>query len=67
MTALIFAFRGWKPLGWILLIPTLGILVAVVYLQIHYGVDAIAGLAMAGVVSVISPRLCPLELAPAID
>ena len=61
MTALIFAYRYWKPLGWALLTPVLGILFAVVYLQIHYGVDALAGLVMAGVVALIAPRLCPLN------
>jgi membrane-associated phospholipid phosphatase len=63
VVALVFAFKGWRPLGWILLIPTLGILVAVVYLQIHYGIDAIAGLGMAALASFIAPRLCPLTLA----
>jgi membrane-associated phospholipid phosphatase len=63
VVALVFAFRGWRPLGWILLVPTLGILVAVVYLQIHYGIDAIAGLGMAALASFIAPRLCPLTLA----
>ena len=62
MTALVFAFRGWRPLGWILLLPVLGILFAVVYLQIHYGIDALAGLAMAGLVSAVAPRLCPREI-----
>lgn len=59
VTAAIFAFRGWRPLGWILMVPALGIVAAVVYLQIHYGVDAIAGLGVAGVVAVATPYLCP--------
>ena len=61
VVALVFAFRGWRPLGWILLVPVLGILVAVVYLQIHYAIDALAGLAMAAVASFFAPRLCPLS------
>lgn len=61
VVALVFAFRGWKPLGWILLVPVTGILLAVVYLQIHYGVDAIAGLAMAFVASIVAPKLCPIS------
>ena len=65
--ALIFAFKGWRPLGWILLVPVVGILVAVVYLQIHYGIDALAGLGMAALVTVIAPRLCPLNLAPELE
>ena len=60
VVALIFAFRGWRPLGWILLVPVAGILVAVVYLQIHYVIDAIAGLGLAGIASVLAPRLCPI-------
>lgn len=56
-----FAFRGWRPLGWILLIPVVGIFVAVVYLQTHYAIDALAGLAMAAVASFFTPRLCPLS------
>jgi membrane-associated phospholipid phosphatase len=61
VVALVFAFRGWRPLGWILLVPVAGIFVAVVYLQIHYGIDAIAGLAMAAIASFLAPRLCPLH------
>lgn len=63
VVALVFAFKGWRPLGWILLVPVVGILVAVVYLQIHYGIDALAGLGMAALVAVIAPRFCPLNLA----
>ncbi|MFI5234530.1 MAG: phosphatase PAP2 family protein [Gemmatimonadales bacterium] len=59
VVATVFAFRGWRPLGWITLVPTAGIVAAVVYLQIHYGVDALAGLAVALVVSLIVPWLCP--------
>ena len=58
VVALVCAFRSWRPLGWILLTPVIGILLAVVYLQAHYGVDALAGLAMAGFASWIAPRLC---------
>ena len=60
VVALVYAFRGWKPLGWILLVPVLGIVLGVVYLQIHYGVDALAGLGMALVASLVAPRLCPI-------
>lgn len=59
--ALIFAFRGWRPLGWVLLVPVLGILLAVVYLQIHYAIDALAGLAMALAATVTASRLCPIQ------
>lgn len=59
LTAAIFAYRGWRPLGLILLIPALGIIAAVVYLQIHYGVDALAGIVVALGVAAVAPRLCP--------
>ncbi len=58
VVATIFAFRGSRRLGWILLGPTIGILFAVVYGQIHYGVDALGGLAVAAAVAVVTPRLC---------
>ena len=58
VVATVFAFRGWRRLGWILLVPTVGILFAVVYGQIHYGVDALGGLVIAGAVAVATPRLC---------
>jgi len=61
VVAVVFAFRGWKPLGWILLVPTIGIFFAVTYLQIHYGIDALAGLAVAALMSWLAPRLAPLH------
>jgi hypothetical protein len=61
VVAVVFAFRGWKPLGWILLVPTVGIFFAVTYLQIHYGIDALAGLAVAALMSWLAPRLAPLH------
>lgn len=59
LTAAIFAYRGWRPLGLILLVPALGIIAAVVYLQIHYGVDAIGGIVVALLVMAVTPHLCP--------
>lgn len=59
LTAAIFAYRGWRPLGLVLLVPALGIIAAVVYLQIHYGVDALAGILVAILVTLVTPRLCP--------
>ena len=50
-----FAFKGSRTLGLILLVPTVGILFAVVYCQIHYAVDALAGLALGVAVSLIAP------------
>lgn len=59
LTAAYFAYRGWRPLGVILLVPALGIIAAVVYLQIHYGVDALAGILVAVLVCAVTPYLCP--------
>lgn len=43
------AWRGNRPLGVLLAIPTVMLTVAVVYCQMHYAVDALAGVAMAGI------------------
>lgn len=64
VVATVFAFRGWKPLGWVLLLPTLGICLAVVFTQVHYGVDALAGLLLAALICPLIPLLCPVEEAP---
>lgn len=42
------ALRYWRPLGVALLLPTLGLVLAVIYGQFHYGVDALSGLLLAG-------------------
>jgi hypothetical protein len=39
------AWKGWRPLGLILLPATIGLTLGVVYGQFHYGIDALAGLA----------------------
>lgn len=52
VVATIFAIRGWRPLAWVTVPPTLGILFAVVYSQIHYGTDALAGTVLAAIVAV---------------
>ncbi|MEO8032100.1 MAG: phosphatase PAP2 family protein [Gemmatimonadota bacterium] len=57
VVATFYAFRGSKVLGWILLVPTIGIFFGVVYSQIHYGVDALAGLAVGLGVSLIVPHI----------
>src|SRR5947208_2705955 len=41
------ALRYWRPLGWLLLPFTAGLILAVVYGQFHYAVDALAGLIVA--------------------
>jgi membrane-associated phospholipid phosphatase len=44
-----FALRYWRPLGIVLLLPTVGLVIGVVYGQFHYGVDAISGLLLGGI------------------
>ena len=47
-----------KPrLGLVLLVPTLFLIIGVVYTQMHYGVDVLAGLAVAGMAVAIARRL----------
>jgi membrane-associated phospholipid phosphatase len=58
LVATIFAWRGSRRLGAVLAVPTVGILFAVVYGQIHYGVDALAGVVVALLVAAATPRLC---------
>jgi membrane-associated phospholipid phosphatase len=49
--------RGSRPLGRILAVPTLLLTVAVVYCQMHYGVDALAGLLVGAGVTAVVERL----------
>lgn len=51
-----FALRYWRPLGFALLLPTTGLVLAVVYGQFHYGVDALTGLLVAGVMLAVMQR-----------
>lgn len=61
-----FALRYWRPLGFALLLPTTGLVLAVVYGQFHYGVDALSGLLVAGVMLAVMQRGRPAEVpAPA--
>jgi membrane-associated phospholipid phosphatase len=61
------AWRGWRPFGAVLAVPALGIVLAVVYSQIHYGVDALAGVALAGGLCALGPRLTPRLTAAAAE
>jgi PAP2 superfamily len=51
-----FALRFWRPLGFALLVPTTGLVLAVVYGQFHYGVDALSGLLLAGITLAVMQR-----------
>jgi membrane-associated phospholipid phosphatase len=50
VAAALSAARGSKELAWALALPTVLLTVAVVYCQMHYGIDAVAGLLVGGVV-----------------
>lgn len=50
LTAVAAAFAGSRTLGWILSLPAVLLTVGVVYCQMHYLVDALAGIAVAGAV-----------------
>lgn len=47
------AFRGSHSLGWLLVTPAVLLSVGVVYCQMHYGVDALAGAAIGGATIVL--------------
>lgn len=51
LAATLAAARVSRRMGLLLLIPTVLLTVGVVYCQMHYGIDAVAGLAVGGVVS----------------
>jgi membrane-associated phospholipid phosphatase len=51
LAATLAAARTSRRLGLILLLPTLLLTAGVVYCQMHYGVDALAGLAVGGLVT----------------
>ena len=59
VAAAISAGRGSKELAWILALPTVLLTVAVVYCQMHYGVDAVAGLLVGAIVAAAVARLDP--------
>ncbi len=50
LVAVAAAARGAPRLGWLLLGPALLLTIGVVYCQMHYGVDVLAGIAAAGLV-----------------
>jgi membrane-associated phospholipid phosphatase len=51
VAAALSAARGSKGLAWALALPTLLLTVAVVYCQMHYGIDAVAGLLVGMIVA----------------
>ena len=59
VAAVLSAARGSKTLAWALALPTMLLTVAVVYCQMHYGVDALAGLLVGGIVAAAVERMDP--------
>jgi membrane-associated phospholipid phosphatase len=59
VAAMLAAWAASRRLGLALLVPTLLLLVAVVYCQMHYGVDALAGLIIGVLASEAGRRLVP--------
>jgi membrane-associated phospholipid phosphatase len=57
VAAAIAAFLGSRRVGLLLVAPTLLLTVGVVYCQMHYGVDALAGLVVGAVVALLTARL----------
>ena len=57
MAAALAAGIGSRRLGLLLLLPTLLLTVGVVYCQMHYGVDALSGLVVGGVVALTVGKL----------
>jgi membrane-associated phospholipid phosphatase len=58
------AARGSRRLGWVLLLPTVLLTIGVVYCQMHYAVDALAGLVVGVAVSGVVARLAVLTGEP---
>jgi membrane-associated phospholipid phosphatase len=58
--ALLSAWRGSRTLGALLVLPTILLSIGVVYCQMHYGVDALAGLAL-GVLVALATGLVKRE------
>lgn len=48
--AWISAWQGWRPLAWVLLVPVVLMPIATVYTQMHYAIDAAAGVLLGVVV-----------------
>jgi membrane-associated phospholipid phosphatase len=57
VAAAVTAWHGSRRLGLILLLPTVLLTVGVVYCQMHYAVDALAGLGVGAVVAVLVSRM----------
>jgi membrane-associated phospholipid phosphatase len=61
------ALRYWRPLGVALLLPTSGLVLAVVYGQFHYAIDALSGLLLGGIMLAVMQRSRATETAARSD
>jgi len=57
LVAVAAAFHGSRRLGWTMVVPALLLTVGVVYCQMHYAVDALAGIVLAAVLIVVLRQL----------
>jgi membrane-associated phospholipid phosphatase len=64
VAAALAAASGSRHLGLVLLVPTILLGVGVVYCQMHYGVDALAGLAVGIAVALSVGKLMPSAMSP---
>ena len=61
MIAVLLALKHWRALGWLLFPLAAAIVIGVVYFQVHYAMDALAGLVIALMALWATPRLAPLD------
>jgi membrane-associated phospholipid phosphatase len=64
VAATLSAARGSKGLAWALALPTVLLTVAVVYCQMHYGIDAVAGLLVGMIVAAAVRRSEVQQMSP---
>jgi membrane-associated phospholipid phosphatase len=57
VAAVVAVWRAWRPLGALLVVPAVLLTVAVVYCQMHYGVDALTGILVGTAAALLAPRL----------
>jgi membrane-associated phospholipid phosphatase len=57
VAAVMAVWRAWRPLGALLVVPAVLLTVAVVYCQMHYGVDALTGIVVGLAAALLAPRL----------
>ena len=65
MAAALLGWRMWRPLGLALLPVAVGICVGVVYFQVHYAIDALAGFGIAVATTTATRRLWTARAAAA--